>query len=122
MCLMRRRKSEVMDLSIDVTQGEKEATVKLSGEIDVYTAQKLKDALIPLTLEEGMTLTVDLDEVTYMDSTGLGIFINVLKSSKENASRLQLINLQKRVYRLFTITGLDQVIDISAASQEVRGQ
>jgi len=112
-----------MDLSIEVTQQvEKEVSIALSGEIDVYTAQKLRDSLLPLTLDAGTNIKVDLKNVTYMDSTGLGIFINVLKSAKENNSSLQLVNLQKRVYRLFSITGLDQVIDISALSQEVNEQ
>ncbi|WP_173917757.1 STAS domain-containing protein [Halobacillus sp. Marseille-Q1614] len=101
-----------MNLTIDVTNKEKIATVALSGEVDAFTAPKLKDTLLPLTKEEGQTVEVDLQDVNYMDSTGLGVFISALKSTKEHNTSLQLINMQDRVYRLFKITGLTEIMDI----------
>lgn len=101
-----------MNLDIDVTIKESKTIVNLSGEIDVYTAPKLKEALLPLTKQENHVIEVYLDDVNYLDSTGLGVFIGVLKSTKENNSRLKLVNLQDRVQRLFKITGLNEIIDI----------
>lgn len=106
-----------MDLSIEVIDQIDKSTVELNGEIDVYTAPKLRDALIPLTKTPNYMLEVDLKNVNYMDSTGLGVFISVLKSTKENESHFKLINLQERVLRLFTITGLDEIININATIQ-----
>ncbi|WP_188456841.1 STAS domain-containing protein [Virgibacillus oceani] len=104
-----------MNLAIEVTEENIKSIVSLSGEIDAYTAPQLKEALLPLTKADGQIVEVDLENVNYMDSTGLGIFISALKSSKENNSHLKLINLQDRVYRLFKITGLIEIIDIKAA-------
>ncbi|WP_099156468.1 STAS domain-containing protein [Virgibacillus ndiopensis] len=104
-----------MDLAIEVKEENKKSKVILTGEIDAYTAPQLKDVLLPLTKIEAQIVEVDLEDVNYMDSTGLGIFISALKSSKENNSQLKLINLQDRVYRLFKITGLNEIIDINAA-------
>ncbi len=92
--------------------------LKLAGEIDAYTAPQLKEALLPLTKNEGTTVVVDFEGVNYMDSTGLGVFISALKSTKENNSDLRLVALQERVRRLFDITGLDSIIDIEST---VRG-
>jgi anti-sigma B factor antagonist len=108
-----------MDLDINIAEEAEKSTVLLSGEIDAYTAPQLKDALIPLTTERGKTAVVDLGNVNYMDSTGLGVFISALKSTKEHDSHLRLINIQDRVFRLFKITGLDEIIDINAA---IRGE
>ncbi|GAA0501649.1 anti sigma b factor antagonist RsbV [Salinibacillus aidingensis] len=101
-----------MNLSIDVSRTDDIHHVKLSGEIDVYTAPKLKETILPLTKEEGVSIKVDLEKINYMDSTGLGVFISGLKSAKENHSELILMNLHERVYRLFDITGLKEVFKI----------
>ncbi|WP_431801665.1 STAS domain-containing protein [Halobacillus andaensis] len=101
-----------MNLSIDVSNKEKVTTVSLAGEVDAFTAPKLKDTLLPLTKEDGQTIEVDLQEVNYMDSTGLGVFISALKSTKEHDTNLKLVQMQDRVHRLFKITGLTEIMDI----------
>lgn len=104
-----------MDLEMQVKEETNKSIVILSGEIDAYTAPKLKDTLVPLTTEPEQTVEVNLGDVSYMDSTGLGVFISALKSTKENNSHMKLVDLQKRVYRLFNITGLIEVMDVKAA-------
>ncbi|QKY71215.1 STAS domain-containing protein [Lentibacillus sp. CBA3610] len=104
-----------MDLKIDITEGIGKSTVKLFGEIDAYTAPQLKEKLLPLTKIERNQVEVNLENVHYMDSTGLGVFISALKSTKENNSELRLVDLQDRVLRLFRITGLDEIITIDTA-------
>lgn len=103
-----------MNLKIDVLKDKDESTVLLMGEIDVYTAPQLKDKILPLTLIENHLIVVDLANVNYMDSTGLGVFIHALKSSKQHKSRLKLVHLQDRVMRLFKITGLNEIIHINS--------
>lgn len=90
----------------------------LKGEIDVYTAEKLKEALIPLTNIEKSDVVVDLSQVSYIDSTGLGIFIGALKATHQHESSLKLIGMTERTRRLFRITGLDEVIHIEDSARE----
>ncbi|MFB4168135.1 STAS domain-containing protein [Virgibacillus sp. JSM 102003] len=104
-----------MNLKVELSEGNDRSIVSLSGEIDAYTAPQLKETLLPLTRIESQQVEVDLEDVNYMDSTGLGVFISALKSTKECNSHLKLVNLQDRVLRLFKITGLDEIIDISTA-------
>lgn len=104
-----------MNLEIDIAEESGKSTVKLSGEIDAHTAPQLKEKLLPLTKIEGNQIEVNLENVHYMDSTGLGVFISALKSTKENDSGMRLIDLQDRVLRLFRITGLDEIITIDTA-------
>lgn len=109
-----------MNINLDVELIE-QGTVKtlvLSGEIDAYTAPILKESLLPLTQQIDGEIIVDLENVNYMDSTGLGVFISALKSSKEHSSSFKLVHLQERVSRLFKITGLDSIISIDTT---VRG-
>lgn len=101
-----------MNLSIDIIEEGNESLVKLTGEIDVYTAPKLKKELLPLTSKKGNNVRINLENTTYLDSTGLGVFISAYKSSKENSSKLELFHLQDRVLRLFEVTGLNKIMNV----------
>ncbi|WP_280771297.1 STAS domain-containing protein [Salipaludibacillus daqingensis] len=107
-----------MNLDINVTETDKGHVAFISGEVDVYTASKLKETLNPLAEKPNSDLVVDLSDVNYIDSTGLGIFIGVLKSTEKTNSTLKLKGLNERVKRLFEITGLNEVIDIEVDERE----
>ncbi|MCF3944654.1 STAS domain-containing protein [Oceanobacillus alkalisoli] len=104
-----------MNLEITLTEEGNQSIIALAGEIDAYTVTNLKETFDSVTKKEGQEVIVDLEHVTYMDSTGLGVFIGALKSTKESDSELKLVNIQDRVYRLFQITGLDEIMDVKAA-------
>jgi len=101
-----------MNLKIDYQVDEAIHQLTLSGEIDAYTASELTEKLVPLMKKKGNKIIVDLSDIEYMDSTGLGVFVGALKTSKKNGSELILKNLTDRVQRLFEITGLNEVIAI----------
>ncbi|KEF38828.1 anti-anti-sigma factor [Schinkia azotoformans MEV2011] len=101
-----------MDLKIDIEESLNSRVVKLAGEVDVYTAPMLRDAIIPLTVKKDSNLIVDMTEVGYMDSTGLGVFIGAFKSSHQHMNSLKLIGVTEKIERLFQITGLSEIIDI----------
>ncbi|MCM3742270.1 STAS domain-containing protein [Oceanobacillus luteolus] len=108
-----------MDLQIKHTEKNEQTIISLSGEIDAYTVTKLKETFSTTMNSEGKDVIVDLEEVTYMDSTGLGVFVSALKTAKENDGELKLVNVQDRVYRLFQITGLNEIMDVNKAA--IRG-
>jgi len=87
----------------------------------VYTAPQLKQEILPLTEIKGIKVQIDLQNISYLDSTGLGVFINAYKSTRENGSELKLINLHSRVLRLFKVTGLHEIMDLEADEKD-RGE
>ena len=107
-----------MNLKVDVREEGNTRVVYLNGEVDVYTASKLKEKIIPLAEESNKTLIVDLSEVNYIDSTGLGIFIGALKCTDKSGSSLKITGVNSRVQRLFEITGLSEVIEIDTGKRE----
>ncbi|WP_246945298.1 STAS domain-containing protein [Bacillus pinisoli] len=102
-----------MNLQVNINQDGLIQRVAVLGEVDAYTAPKLKEQLVPLAEEKEAQLIIDLSGVSYIDSTGLGVFIGVLKLTRKHGGSLQLVGLNERVKRLFTITGLDEIINIS---------
>lgn len=107
-----------MNLEIDIQKEENRTIVILSGEIDVYTAGRLKEQLLPLTNEEGSTIQVDLGQITFLDSTGLGVFISAYKSAQKNNCNLEFIRLRDRVLRLFQVTGLHEIMNLKPIERE----
>ncbi len=103
-----------MNIGITIKKEKDLVYVVLGGEIDAYTAPKLKEELLPFTQMNKANLIVNLEDVTYMDSTGLGVFIGLLKNIRQNNGTLKLVGLSERLERLFSITGLTEIMDITS--------
>lgn len=101
---------------------DRETTLKVTGEIDVYTAPQLKEKLLASCSQEEWKVVVDLSGVTYMDSTGLGVFIGAYKTCQSVGGSLHLVGLTPRVARLFNITGVDELITIENVLMQGDGQ
>jgi anti-sigma B factor antagonist len=95
--------------------------VELTGEIDVSCAPQLKDLLQGLIDEGKNQLLIDLTGVPFMDSTGLGIFINALKRSRQANGEIKLVNPQEGLRKVFSITQTDKVFSIFDSVDEALG-
>jgi len=86
--------------------------IAVSGEIDVYTAPRLREMLIRLVDEEKYHLIVDMEGVEFLDSTGLGVLVGGLKRVRSHDGGIDLVCTQGRILRIFRITGLSKVFSI----------
>jgi anti-sigma B factor antagonist len=106
-----------VELSVS-KQGDAEVpVVAVSGEVDVYSAPALRDGLTEL-LEAGTSVVVDLTDVGFLDSTGLGALVAARTTAAEHGASLPLVCTHQRILKLFTITGLDGVFRIHASVPE----
>jgi anti-sigma B factor antagonist len=101
-----------MNILIDIKGSHESKYVTIKGEIDVYTAPELKEQLLQLSEVDKVRLIVDLEGVTYLDSTGLGVFIGVFKNVQKNHGDFRIVGLSDRLERLFSITGLSEIMNI----------
>ncbi|MHB8780776.1 MAG: STAS domain-containing protein [Candidatus Geothermincolia bacterium] len=93
--------------------------LQLKGEVDVYTAPKLREAII-MQVEEGeRDIVVDLEDVDFLDSTGLGVLVGGLKRVKPFSGSLGLICTQEKILRIFRITGLTKVFPIFSSKDQL---
>ncbi|RST74037.1 STAS domain-containing protein [Siminovitchia acidinfaciens] len=107
-----------MNVSIEVKEKDNVSYVTLAGEIDAYTAPKVRDELMEAAKGDDVKLIIDLSGVNYMDSTGLGVFVGLFKQLRSNNGDMKLTGMTERLQRLFDITGLADVMDINT---EVEG-
>ena len=107
-----------MDLDLETsTQGDA-TVVSLRGEIDVYTAPRLRQTLIDLISEGATDIVVDMSGVDFLDSTGLGVLVGGLKRVKAKEGSLKLVVTQEKILKIFDITGLTKVFPIHSSVDE----
>ncbi|SKC88846.1 STAS domain-containing protein [Maledivibacter halophilus] len=83
--------------------------VKLMGEVDIYNANNLKENLNNLLQEKETDIELDCEELEYIDSTGLGVLIGILKKLKNIEKNIIISNPKPNMSKLLRITGLDQI-------------
>ena len=86
--------------------------IDVRGEIDIYTAPRLRELLIDLASKNSYQLIVNLDKVEFLDSTGLGVLVGGLKRVRAHDGWLDLVCTQERILKIFRITGLTKVFAI----------
>lgn len=102
-----------MELTLNVHSETPGFTVVVvGGEIDVYTAPKLREKLISLVEAGSYQLIVDMEGVEFLDSTGLGVLVGGLKRVRAQDGWIDLVCTQSRILRIFKITGLNKVFSI----------
>jgi anti-sigma B factor antagonist len=88
--------------------------IDVQGEIDMYTAPRLRELLIDLVSKGSYQLVVNFDKVGFLDSTGLGVLVEGLKRVRARDGSLDLVCAQQRILKILKITGLTEVFGIYA--------
>lgn len=83
--------------------------ISLAGEIDVFTAPKVNAAILAVVEKAHYRMVIDLEDVQYIDSTGLGVLIGNLKRVRDHGGALLLVCTSPAITKLFEITGLSKV-------------
>ncbi len=101
-----------MDLKLGHYDKDGIEVVDVEGEIDIYTAPRLRKLLIDLVSKTSYQLVVNLDKVGVLDSTGLGVLVGGLRRVRAHDGSLDLVCTQQRILKIFRITGLTEVFGI----------
>jgi anti-sigma B factor antagonist len=86
--------------------------IDVQGEIDIYTAPRLRELLIDLVSNTSYQLVVNLDKVGFLDSTGLGVLVGGLRRVRAHDGSLDLVCTREPILKIFRITGLTEVFGI----------
>jgi anti-sigma B factor antagonist len=101
-----------VDLTLATNEVDGATIIAVGGEIDVYTAPKLRDKITELVADGVYDIIVDMEAVEFLDSTGLGVLVGGLKKVRAHDGSLELICTQDRLLKIFRITGLAKVFVI----------
>ncbi|HPS57436.1 MAG TPA: STAS domain-containing protein [Spirochaetota bacterium] len=84
----------------------------ISGEIDLYNAPEIKDIVNKLIEQKKYNVIINLKEVTYIDSSGIGALISSLSNLKKYQGGLKIINVFASVKKVFELTKLTSFFEI----------
>ncbi|MCC2320600.1 STAS domain-containing protein [Cellulomonas xiejunii] len=101
-----------MEVQVTTEDVGARTVVRVAGEVDVASADRLRERLAVLLSQGRTDLVVDLTGVTFLDSTGLGLLVGTLKRVRLAGGRLELVVDSERLLKVFRITGLTQVFAI----------
>lgn len=86
--------------------------VFVKGELDVSTADEFKEYLHSLIDKEIINIKFYLEDLDYIDSTGLGVMIGILKRIKAEKKDIYITSPKENVKKIFSITGLDKIFKV----------
>lgn len=104
-----------MDVSVQFEERGSWVVVRVHGEVDVATAPRLREQVVSLVTRGSTHLVLDLDGVGFMDSTGLGVVIGILKRVRTHGGDLRLVATRPNLTSLFELTGLDRTLPLASS-------
>ncbi|MDH2426186.1 STAS domain-containing protein [Sphaerisporangium sp. TRM90804] len=97
---------------LDATGPRAATTVHLSGRIDIFTSKALRQRLLNAMRDSTSTLIVDVSQVSFCDSSGLGVLVGVQHRARERGITLALTGPRPHLTRLLHASGLDRSLPV----------
>lgn len=94
-----------------IREEENKVVLELKGDLDIYSLDQVKEITSKI-ISYNKDIVADLKELDYIDSTGLGQFINIYKAQKENNKSIKIINAKPNIKKLFAITDLKDIFNM----------
>jgi len=86
--------------------------VEVTGEVDAYTAAKLREQLVGLSRGGHHRLVLDMAAVAFMDSSGLGVLVGAAKRARVGGGEVVIAGAADHILSVLRITGLTRVFPI----------
>jgi anti-anti-sigma factor len=106
-------------LEVETRKGDGMAHVVLRGELDLSTVEKVEKDLAALEASDEQLLVLDLSGLTFLDSTGLRLMVTADQRAQKDGRRLVIVKGPETVQRVFSITKLDETLEMVDSFSEV---
>jgi anti-sigma B factor antagonist len=106
------------DFQIDEFVEGSAPVLAITGEIDLSKAPDLRARLVKIASGDAPLVVVDLTEVTFLDSTALGVLVSSLKRMRSGGGDLRLVVTRPNLVKVFEITGLLDLFPLFASRRE----
>ena len=107
---MAQTPSASQELKLETVTTPEETRVRCIGKLTYTSCEVLRSAVHPL-LPQTKRLVLDLKDMTYLDSFGLGVLVGVYLSAKRQDCQLRLINVDQQAKNIIRITNLTYLVE-----------
>lgn len=101
-----------MEFAVRQEQRGQMPVLRVQGEVDIYTAPRLKEAVVGALKGGSASLVFDLSEVEFLDSTGLQVLMSAKKRTAERGGDVYLVGVGGQVRRVFSLLSLDRIFQL----------
>lgn len=98
------------NLRLSTDKNDSESVVRCSGRIVMENADELRQVAREL-IGQSKRVVLDFTDITYLDSSGLGMIVGLMLSAKRTGCQLKLVNLSPRVKEIFTLTRVAEALE-----------
>ncbi len=92
--------------------------IAVGGEVDLYNAPELKEKIQQLVEEKKLKVVINLDRVSYVDSSGIGALISSFSNLKKHDGKMRICHVTGSVRKVFELTKLTTFFDIDGTEQD----
>lgn len=107
-----------MMLQIEKNIENDHSILSLIGEIDASNSVELDEVILEMVQGGVRNILVDCSQLEYISSAGLGVFMSYLEEFQEKEIKLVIFGLKDKVFQVFNILGLDQLIKIRSTKKD----
>lgn len=104
-----------MALTVTAQNDRDSVVVKVEGEVDVSNAGELREKLDQALATDAKTIVVDLSQVPYIDSTGIGVLVGTAHRAKDKGAEAIVSKPQYNVARVLKLLGVGEELHVSEA-------
>lgn len=101
-----------MKIELKIDEAKKTKIFQIEGELDVHHVKNLKSDVLESLEPPGWTYELDMNRVTYLDSSGLGMLVYLKKEILKHEGHLRITNIHEPVLNVFKLTKLDSFFEI----------
>jgi len=107
-------------MQMTCTEEQNVTFISLSGRLDLSSGNKLKEEIKGLINSERSSIHLNMKEVEFVNSSGLGALVSIMKEIRVHRGRLTLSDLAEYVQEIFDITQLSHIFEIYKTEEEAR--
>ena len=99
-------------MNIEIQDSENMVTVVIDGDIEMMTLKGFKSKLLDISTNYNKDIEIDLSKVEYIDSSGVGVLITLLKKQKNAGKMLKINKVSPKVLNILKLSSLSDMFDL----------
>lgn len=98
-----------LEIQSEFDDSQNKWVFKPEGDLDIYTSSQFKEEVLLRLDEKETDIVVNGEKLEYVDSTGLGALISILRTMKEDGNKIYIEDIKPNIRKIFDITNLDNL-------------